>query len=487
MTARRTAALLWLIVGLAIVLRLLFLGRDSLWIDEAASVAKARLPWPAFPAFVMHYDPNMPLYYGLLHLWLNLGDSEFAIRLLSVIPAVITIPVLYRLGARLFDARIGLLAALFLALNAFHLNHSQEARTYSLLVLLVTLSSFCFVRAVEEPSRRNWFWYVVTSALAVYSHLFGALVPVAHGVALLFRRPRDVPWAPAVVSALAVGLLVFPLGLALLTRDVWELGWYDLEPGLLSLVRRFYVLAGGALPLLAYGMAALLATTSAVRTWIGGWATSRAWRLGVVYAWLVVPVVLAFGVSFYSPVFISRYLIVTLPALALVAAIGVSRLPSRRSLAAAVVVFVAAAGHSVAAYYTEPALENWRDATRSVLSRAGNGDAVIIYVAHGRPAFEYYRDGMTGTGAGPTVVFPPDQPGFGMMEVWSERKPDPALLGKVARRYRRVWLVLSHDAVEGLGRETASRAIQAFLAGRYPAREEKRFEDVRVVVYSRNR
>jgi mannosyltransferase len=476
-----------LITGLALVLRLLFLGRDSLWIDEALSIAKARLPWPEFLGFVMRYDPNMPLYYSLLHLWLNVGDSEFTIRLLSVIPAVMTIPILYLLGARLFGPRVGLLSAFFLALNAFHLNHSQEARTYSLLVLLVTTSSLCFVRAVEEPSRRTWTWYALVSALAVYSHMFGALVPVAHGVALLFRRVREVPWKQAVGAAAAIGLMLVPLGVALLTRDVWELGWYDREPGLSSIVRRFYVLTGGILPLVVYGVASLLATERAVRAWIAGWGSPQAWRLGFVYAWLVVPVALAFGVSFYSPVFISRYLIVVLPALVLVAALGVAALPSRQSLAAAVAVFVAVAGQSVAAYYAEPPVENWRDATRYVLSQAREQDAVIIYTALTRPGFEYYRDRLRGTGVGPRVVFPPDQPGFGIMEVWSERKPEPALLEDVARRYERVWLVLSHDGVEGLGREAASRAIQAFLAGRYPFRQEKRFEDVRVRLYSRIR
>ncbi|MDR7519554.1 MAG: glycosyltransferase family 39 protein [Armatimonadota bacterium] len=473
-------------MGLALALRLLYLGRDSLWIDEALSVVKARLPWPAFLGYVIRYDPNMPLYYGLLHLWLYLGDSEFAIRLLSVIPAVLTIPVLYALGSRLFGARVGLMSALFLGLNAFHLNHSQEARTYSLLVLLVTLSSLCFVRAVEVPSRRRWVWYAVVSAAAVYSHLFGALVPAAHGMALLFRRFREVPWRSALGSVAAIGLLAAPLGIALLTRDVWALGWYDREPGLLSIVRRFYVLTGGALPLLAYGAAALVATWRAVGAWRGGWGSVRAWRLGVVYTWLVVPVALAFAVSFYSPVFISRYLIVVLPALVLLAAVGVDALPSRQLVAAAVVVFAVASGQSAVTYYREPPLENWRDAARHVLSQAQDQDAVIVYIAEARPAFEYYRDRLRGIGGGPAVVFPSPEFGIGLAPTWTERKPDAILLEEVARRYRRVWLVLSHDGVEGLGRQEASRAIQAVLASRYPSKSETWYEDVRVVLFSKN-
>lgn len=478
-----TTVYFWMIVGVATTLRLLFLGNDSLWVDEAASVAKARMPWLTFITFVAQYDPNMPLYYGLLHLWLRLGDSEAAIRLLSVIPAVLSVPVLYLLGKRLFNARVGLLSALFLALNAFHLNQSQEARSYSLLVLLVTLSALCFVRAVEQPSRRNWALYVLTSALAVYSHLFGSLALVAHGAALLFRRPREVPWGYALWSAAAIGVLVFPLGLALLIRDVWELGWYNDRPGALSVVRVLYVLTGGVLPLLAYGIVVMSTTVGAARVWLAGRYSSEAWRFGFVYSWLVLPLVVAFGISLFSPLFISRYLIICLPALTLLAAIGVSGFSSKTRLAA-MVVFVVVAGHSVASYYTEPPAENWRDATQYLLSRARDGDAVIIYVARTRPAFEYYRDRLTGTGVGPIVVFPPDQPGSGVAEIWVDRKPDTTLLEQVTRSHHRVWLMLSHERVPE-GRRVATLAIQKFLARRYPINEEKQFRGVRIVAYSR--
>jgi uncharacterized membrane protein len=53
-----------------------------------------------------------------------------------------------------------MLAGLLLPLNAFFIRYAQEARSYSLLVFLTTLSSYFFVRGVERPSWKHWASYV---------------------------------------------------------------------------------------------------------------------------------------------------------------------------------------------------------------------------------------------------------------------------------------------------------------------------------------
>ena len=59
----------------------------------------------------------MALYYVLLHGWLGLGEGEAAVRLLSVLCAAATIPVVYLLALQLFDGATAALAALLTALN----------------------------------------------------------------------------------------------------------------------------------------------------------------------------------------------------------------------------------------------------------------------------------------------------------------------------------------------------------------------------------
>jgi mannosyltransferase len=130
-----TVSALLAITVLALFLRLHLLGQDSFWGDELTSVRRAQLDWDAFWE-LMRGPAAMALYYVLLRFWILLGDSEFTVRLLSVISAVATVPVVYFLGKSLFDARVGLIAALLLAMNAFHIQYSQEARSYSLLLTL---------------------------------------------------------------------------------------------------------------------------------------------------------------------------------------------------------------------------------------------------------------------------------------------------------------------------------------------------------------
>src|SRR5579864_9515327 len=128
------------ILTLATALDLFHLGARSLWLDESTSVALAHLAWNTLGKVLSHGEANMALYYGLLHLWVGrFGDSEFSVRMLSAFMAFGAVAAIYALGSRLFDARVGLISALLLAVNAYQVAYAQEARSYSLLLLLIIL------------------------------------------------------------------------------------------------------------------------------------------------------------------------------------------------------------------------------------------------------------------------------------------------------------------------------------------------------------
>jgi uncharacterized membrane protein len=93
------------ILILAAMLRLLHLGSESLWWDEVVTVAIVRLDWGAFWKVLSHFEANMGLYYCLLRLWVNLGESEFVLRSLSALAGVLGVGLVYVLGKRLFDTR----------------------------------------------------------------------------------------------------------------------------------------------------------------------------------------------------------------------------------------------------------------------------------------------------------------------------------------------------------------------------------------------
>src|SRR3972149_7108661 len=189
---RNDLALLCLASLLATTLALSFLGKKSLDLDEVFSVVIAH-DWEGMWQLITNEELNMWLYYALLHYWLKLGNGEFWVRSLSALFAVATVPAAYLLGKRLFGSRVATLAGLLLAVNPFLILHAQNARSYSLFLFLVILSSYFFVNSIEKPRGHQWIAYVVTSTLAVYAHLFASLVVVAQLISLLFRGKQRVP------------------------------------------------------------------------------------------------------------------------------------------------------------------------------------------------------------------------------------------------------------------------------------------------------
>src|SRR5438105_11740181 len=162
---------------LAAWLRLHRLAGHSLWSDEAFSVQFAHISAAHFWKRSWSREGNMLLYYLLLRLWVHIGDTEFWVRLPSVIFGVAAVPMIYLLGRDLFSRATGLIAAALLAVHAFHIYFSQEARSYSLLVFLLIVSSYFFARLPASPERRLYrVAYPLASALAFYAHLFALLV-----------------------------------------------------------------------------------------------------------------------------------------------------------------------------------------------------------------------------------------------------------------------------------------------------------------------
>ena len=88
----------WLIVvcGLAVGLRILFLGEEAFWGDEAFSWGFAKfsllLLWGAPP------DIHPPVYYSLLHVLMYLSDTRWMLRLPSALSGALAVPLAYVLG-----------------------------------------------------------------------------------------------------------------------------------------------------------------------------------------------------------------------------------------------------------------------------------------------------------------------------------------------------------------------------------------------------
>ena len=439
-------------VAIASSLGLYHLGSRSLWGDEAFSVTLAREPLGEFWRVVSESQANMSLYYFLLRPWTALGDGEAVVRLLSLLAGVLGVAVLYRAGDRLFDRRVATLAALVLAVNGFFLRYAQEARSYSLVLLMTTVATVLFLKLEEE--RPTWTLdaaYVAVGALALYAHFFAAFVLAGHLLAL------TIAGRPVRAQALrlgAVGALAVPLALFALYRDAGQISHLT-RPTPRYIVDTLRMLAGGTRPLLAlYALAVVLAAV--------GWLRRRGWRrdwpMAVAATWAAMPIVGSLVISLGKPLWAPRFLIVALPGIVLLVAIGLTRLPLPATAAIGALLLALSSLH-VLQTQGKPQ-EDFRAATQFVLANEQPGDAAAFYRTSRRIPFEYYarRDGARTL---PRSLLPTSPYGrFDMVgdyrHTWITQS-ELAAIGNAASRGR-VWLFLSRPENERVHAKRVNRA-----------------------------
>jgi mannosyltransferase len=197
---------------LGAALRIPTLPEPNVWFDEAVTLSLLRMDFAHMLARIPESESLPPLYYVVGWGWAQVfGADPTPVRLLSAVAGVATVPVAYAAIARLATRRIALAVAALVAVSPLLIWHSQDARAYSLLVLICAISLLTFARALDGPPRRLVAW-VLAAALALATHYFSLFLIVGEAVWLLIRRPGRVAVAAvATVGALGGALL----GLAL--------------------------------------------------------------------------------------------------------------------------------------------------------------------------------------------------------------------------------------------------------------------------------
>ena len=203
-----------ILILLAAAIRLLGLQTQSLWFDEGWSAFAAVQPnlIAAFNADLT----NPPLYYVLLNIHAHLlGDSEFSLRLFSLLNSLLTIPLSYQLGKRIAGESAGWYAALLVTLSAQLWWAAQEARMYTLLAVLILIAALAWQRLLTRPTRTAWLALIVAELLLLYAHNTGVVAAlwlnVVTLIAWLVRRRADRPhWRGWISSQVLVGLIWLP-------------------------------------------------------------------------------------------------------------------------------------------------------------------------------------------------------------------------------------------------------------------------------------
>jgi 4-amino-4-deoxy-L-arabinose transferase-like glycosyltransferase len=384
-------------VSAGVAIRIARLGEKVLSFDEAYTLATAQRSFGGMlEAF--RFEANGTLYAVLLWPLLRLSESEEMVRTLALIAGLATIAATYWTGRAFAERRVALVGAALVSISPALIGWSVYGRAYAFAILFAVLSFGCLARALDDPAQsRRWRWLYVAATLAMaYSSVLAAvtLLPV-HAAAVVTRvRGSRSLWAWTRSSlALAAGLV--PLGVLLVlessVRDPLAWLW---KPDL-TLVRRvsgelaagpaFFAERGPGLAAVSLAAILAIAVTGAALSWHRGGTPS--WRTGVVLGWALWPPLLLFVASQVRPMFWARYLGVVIPAVALLVAVLLVRMPRPLGVAYGVMLGTILV---TAALTTSPPFNDFHKKASWVEARRGPGEPLVLYPVEQLPALAYY-------------------------------------------------------------------------------------------------
>lgn len=394
------------IMLLSVGLNLYKLGEESLWIDELYSVYDAQ----GLPATL---SVERPFYYIVLRVWMVLGSGESWMRGLSVLFALGSVFIIYRLGRRIAGNTVGLLSALLLAISPLFINFAQMVRMYSMATCLGLTGSLALVQALEQPTLLSTGWWAVARVLMIGTTPLTAtlLLPDVLVIAWVFRRQRRKLWMFAKSFLLIVLWFVPILWITISNRtDLFssessasadfsfsfgEIGFYlKLMFGKLRKFAAFPFPTPSQAVSLFYQLYTLV-------LWCLLSISLLQWKRFPKVVWVAMWGVLPAAVNFLvNPGLFEtdRYIVFVLPYFLLLLAVGLVTLWQwRRSLAIAVaLLYTLAVGGGLFRYYTVQDRQDWRGLMGSITANEQAGDRIIVAIHNpykAPQAMKYYYQG----------------------------------------------------------------------------------------------
>ncbi len=400
--------MIYLIIALGFVLRVINLNQ-SLWLDEAISVLAAKNLSPL--QIINQFSPGdvHPFgYYLILWLWVHIfGASEISVRAISVIAGTLGILFIYKLGARLFSKKVGLISALFLCLNPLHVYYSQEARMYALLSLFVTVSFYFFI---SFNSRFSKLGYLISTLFILYLDYVGYLVIASQVIYLWFSKSnklKQVLLTLLIPLILAIPIFIYlPIQLdkgykTATSLPVWAkvVGGLDIKQLLLipaktiigrisfaNKIEYFFIILLGSM---LYGVLIIKAINS------------RNKNLKIIISWLFIPLIFMILISFFLPVLAYHRLLFLLPAFFILVSLGAFTIGLKlRFFLIGILVGISLI--SLLIYYTDKNFqrEDWRGAIKKIDDLKTNEVVILFEDNHLPPPYLYYESNFSSSFAG---------------------------------------------------------------------------------------
>ena len=468
----------YIIFFCSLILRFYGLDKESFWNDELASWDISNQSTINGVLDRSYGDNNPPGYYLILYfIQKYIGSSEFLLRLPSALAGTLSVGMIFLLARKLYSDKEAVFSALFMGFSWFPIYYSQDARSYSLLLLFSLLTSYLwlFVRDsfTNKPFYRNQaitysFLYLVAAIITCYLHYFGVYIIFLQGIALGFSlMKKRSNLLPAIILYLLVLLSYVPWFDALLYTIQKEKGWVQ-HPVWHKFLNYLGTFLGdgknmGLLVLFYYCKNNLNITQWENIRMITVWRkfTDIFHPTVLLSYWLVLPYVIVYFKSIIlSPILTPRNMIIVLPAVYILLARAFSKIKFNvwHTMILLLMIFY---GISSKNYYFSPQKEQAREAVYHVVnSPLNNPDSIIIVYNYGRQ-LQYYFE-KTGTDV--------------KIEGNIGRKEDVSIVTEIIMEKKPiyVWYIYSHRQPE--------KEFLDFLRTEYHLVQEQKFKKAGVLL-----
>ena len=423
---------------------------EPLWRDEVYTLTTAGRDLPDMVGLLLVRDAGLSVYYTLMHAWLLVSTDPAWMRLPSALAAVAAVALTAELGRRVGGDAVALLAGTALALSPALVVHAQEARPYPLVLAATLGTGLLALRVAQVPQRARWTALSTVGALAVGLHPLVALPAVAGILAALWLHPGRATRRRVVRAAAPAAVLGLLLVLA---GSAQAIASPPARMPLWKLTTFWRLFADTPAPGAVVGVLAVVGVVA---------LAGRRREVLVLGAWAVLPLIAVSLLGISGGYFNSRYATAAVPAVAVLAAAGVSRTVARCArdrgrlgvspqpvLVATVVValVLALAPSAVADRRRAYAFDDAPAAAAQLAAQDAPGDAVVFVGAVARPLVErYLPPGELSSGSLDDALLSPGNAHADTLG--GEDVPAAQRRGDLAR-YARVWVVGTKSVAAG--------------------------------------
>lgn len=452
------------------------LDAKDLWWDESLTLQRSEQPWlplllghlPIWDRLdVMPTIDQHPFFYYILQglLIRSVGNSEYALRYLSVMAATLFVPSVWVLSRWLVAQKIAppatsLFALGFAAISPYYLWFGQEARAYALWGTLSVLSSYWLLRVTYRSSLRSvgiyeWVLYFATTLASLITHYFAFFHLPIHALNWFLRLYR---WNRRV--AVAVASLIIVLGAATAAIVYYRVILSQHNAGTNFSSISMPILFADLLNSFSLGLSVNIADVwifdvifAVVAVCGAGWLIFSKQRLfaggWIVPAMIVFPVVTLLAVdTFLFPAYMtSRHMSLIGGAYYILLGIGLAwiyRSVSKPLVVLLALIFLTGIGYSTGNYFTQEiyAKEDMRGIANYLSDRLTDQDVVLVQTPFSWRIFDYYFPVQAIKQA---VANGADLPVIGVPRLFRTEEVQQEELRQLATEYRRIWLVVLGD------------------------------------------